>query len=139
MTAAEAAIAAGMSKARWSQIENGYETRGDGFKEVRGRRDTIAHMANAVGVSPERLEEAGRPDAARVLREIQRNAPAEPAAVPGPQPEPPPELEFEDDDPLTPEERAAALAFIREVRKGIARVRAREEAERQGNGHTASA
>jgi transcriptional regulator with XRE-family HTH domain len=42
-------------------------------------------------------------------------------------------------DPLTAEERAAAEAFIAALREGRARIHAREAAEREGNGHTASA
>ena len=67
-----AAKAAGISPARWSQVETGYETRLGIVKPVRAPGGTLAHMANAVGVTAERLEEAGRPDAAAVLREIQR-------------------------------------------------------------------
>ena len=138
ITTAEAAVAAGMSKSRWSQIESGYETRGEDFKEVRGKRDTIAHMAHVVGIGPERLEEAGRPDAAEVLREIQRQ---EAAAVLPPVTEEPPVVE---DDPLTPDERAASEAFIAELRRRRAQIRAREERERQeqdrrGNGKGISA
>src|ERR1700724_3412021 len=72
MKTPDVAKAAGISKARLSQIENGYERRAAGYRPVRGRDDTIAHLADAVGVSPERLERAGRPDAARVLREMRR-------------------------------------------------------------------
>lgn len=79
-----AATAAGISKARWSQIETGYETRSGGWREVRGRPVTIAHMAYAVGVTPERLEAAAHEydsaaeqrrvtDAAAILREILRS------------------------------------------------------------------
>lgn len=76
-----AARAAGISVARWSQIEIGYETRRGRFKEVRARAGTLAHMAAAVGVSPDRLEEAGRGDAAVILREIMRRN-AEPTPAP---------------------------------------------------------
>jgi transcriptional regulator with XRE-family HTH domain len=69
----EAARAAGISTARWSQIENGYETRHGGFKEVRAKAGMLARMAKVPGLTPERLAEEGqRPDAAEVLREIQR-------------------------------------------------------------------
>lgn len=74
-----AAKAAGISKARWSQIESGFESRFGGYREVRGRAGTIAHMAAAVGLDPDRLETEGRrPDAAAVLREILRGASAGP-------------------------------------------------------------
>lgn len=54
---------------RWRQIENGYE-RKNPPKPVRAPALTLAHMAHAVGVTPERLSEAGREDAAEILREI---------------------------------------------------------------------
>ena len=72
MKTPEVALAAGISKARLSQIENGYERRAGRYTPVRGKDDTVAHVAAVVGVSPERLEEAGRPDAAVILREILR-------------------------------------------------------------------
>ena len=53
---------------RWRQIEAGHE----GGKPVRGEDDVIAHMAHAVGVDPAQLDEAGRGEAAEILREIQR-------------------------------------------------------------------
>jgi hypothetical protein len=52
-------------------VENGYETRLGRYKVVRAPAGTLAHMASAVGITPGRLEEAGRSDAAAVLREIQ--------------------------------------------------------------------
>ncbi|WP_340382242.1 hypothetical protein U5640_36190 [Streptomyces sp. SS7] len=63
-----------LSGARWRQIENGYERRNPP-KPVRAPDKTLAHMAHAVGVTPERLEEAGRPEAAEILREILRTQP----------------------------------------------------------------
>lgn len=69
----EVAKTAGISKARWSQVESGRETRLGQHKPVHGSRSTIAHMAYAVGLSAERLETEGeRPDAAEILREIYR-------------------------------------------------------------------
>lgn len=65
-----ASRAAGISTARWSQVENGYETRLGRPKPVRAPAGTLAHMAHAVGVTPERLEAVGRSDAAEILREI---------------------------------------------------------------------
>jgi hypothetical protein len=53
---------------RWRQIEAGY--RKDSTKPVIAPRVTLAHMALVVGLSPERLDELGRSDAAEVLREI---------------------------------------------------------------------
>lgn len=89
---ADAAARAGVSVARWSQIEAGSELRHGEASPVTGRAGTIARMAHVAGVSPERLADAGgRPDAAEILREIIRQqdaaggaavtvAPARPAA-----------------------------------------------------------
>jgi len=59
-----------LSGARWRQIEQGYEIRAGGRKAVKGRDMVIAHMAHVVGLRPEALQEAGRPEAAQILREI---------------------------------------------------------------------
>jgi hypothetical protein len=67
-----AARDAGISPARWSQVENGYEKRRGKYKAVRAPAGTIAQMARAIGLSADRLEQAGRPDAAAVLREMER-------------------------------------------------------------------
>lgn len=56
---------------RWRQIESGYE-RKNPPKRAYAPDLTLAHMAHAVGVTPERLEEAQRPEAADILREILR-------------------------------------------------------------------
>lgn len=72
ISASGAASAAGISTARWSHIENGYETRHGSYKPVTGRAVTIAHMAHAVGLAPARLRQAGRADAADILAEIFR-------------------------------------------------------------------
>jgi transcriptional regulator with XRE-family HTH domain len=69
----EAAAASGVSKARWSQIEAGYETRGDIVRPVQAKAATLARMAHVAGLTPERLAGEGqRPDAADVLAEILR-------------------------------------------------------------------
>jgi transcriptional regulator with XRE-family HTH domain len=79
----DAARAAGISKARWSQVETGYESRLGIRRPVVARAVTLAHMARAVGVSPARLRAEGhRPDAADILEEILRRE--------QPAPEPPP-------------------------------------------------
>lgn len=62
-----------LSGARWRQLERGYETP---TKPVIAPDRTLAHMAYVVGVTPERLDEAGRGIAADILREILRQAPA---------------------------------------------------------------
>lgn len=65
-----AAAAAGISKARLSQIENGYEKRAGQYRSVSGSDAVIAHLAAVSGVTPRELDEAGRPVAASVLRII---------------------------------------------------------------------
>jgi transcriptional regulator with XRE-family HTH domain len=61
-------VTARISSRYWRQIEDGQKIAPD---------DTYAHMANAVGLTPERLEEVGRPEAAEILREIDRMAGAD--------------------------------------------------------------
>ena len=56
---------------RWRQIEKGYKGKVGESDRVIGLPKTIAHMAYTVGVTPSRLAEAGREDAAAILREIQ--------------------------------------------------------------------
>lgn len=72
VAAASEAALIDISAARWSQIENGYEARGGRHSPVRGRDETIAHMAYVVGVAPERLSRAGRANAGLILEEIMR-------------------------------------------------------------------
>jgi len=65
----EAAELAGMSENHWRAITKGYRTVSAGvYAPVRAPAATIARMARAVGVTPERLEEKGRTDAAGELR-----------------------------------------------------------------------
>jgi transcriptional regulator with XRE-family HTH domain len=72
----DAAEAAGISKARWSQVESGYEVRAGRYKPVTARHGTLARMALALGISPQRLGDEGkRRDAALVLAEILRSEP----------------------------------------------------------------
>jgi transcriptional regulator with XRE-family HTH domain len=69
----DAAERAGISVARWSQIESGSETRAGRVNPVRAKPGTIARMAREVGLTPERLAGEGkRPDAAAILGEIIR-------------------------------------------------------------------
>lgn len=66
----EAAAEAGLSPSRWGQIASGYQSNGGVRTPVTGQPHTVARMARAVDVTPEQLEEAGRPDAADELRVI---------------------------------------------------------------------
>jgi len=73
-----AAASIGMSPEQWGYAERGY-TPGRGGKPPRRFRPptaTLARMAHAVGVTPERLEhEGGRPDAADILHDMLRSEP----------------------------------------------------------------
>ena len=60
-----------LGESRWYHLESGTEGKG---KRVIAPPETLAHMAHVVGVSPERLESAGRDDAAEILREILRQS-----------------------------------------------------------------
>lgn len=89
----EAARRAGISDAWWRYVTEGHQ----GSTAVPGTADTVAAMARAVGLSPERLEEGGqRKDAADALRAMLRS----PA-----RPEPPREAAFG----VIPSEKAQAL------------------------------
>lgn len=71
ITIADAAKAAGITDTRWSQIERGHERRKGIDVPARAKAGTLARMARAVGISPERLEKEGqREDAADLLREM---------------------------------------------------------------------
>src|SRR6478752_4558052 len=70
---ATAAKQAGVSPENWGHVERGYQSMG---KEQPPRTvippaPTLAHMAHAVGVTPDELEQIGRTDAADILRDLQ--------------------------------------------------------------------
>ncbi|MGW2934823.1 hypothetical protein ACWDA7_23870 [Streptomyces sp. NPDC001156] len=69
---------------RWRQIENGYKGKAGASDLVRAPDKTLAHMAHTVGVTPSRLSEAGRADAAEILREIQIQKAGKAASLPDP-------------------------------------------------------
>lgn len=68
LSARKAADRAGLSEGRWRQIVKGYQSTGGGRIPVVGPAETVARMAQVVGLSPDELAEAGRPDAADELR-----------------------------------------------------------------------
>lgn len=70
MSQREAARRADISEGRWRQIVNGYQTVSGSHVPVRGPADTVARMAHVALITPEQLEDAGRPDAAEELRQI---------------------------------------------------------------------
>jgi hypothetical protein len=62
-----------ITAAYWLEVEKGTGSRrGARGVPARASAATLAHMAAAVGVTPERLSEAGRADAAEILAEITR-------------------------------------------------------------------
>lgn len=66
----EAARRAGISAPWWRMIETGIRRVSGQDHPERGNADTIASMGLAVGVQPDELEAAGRPDAAATLRKL---------------------------------------------------------------------
>lgn len=83
LSARKAAGRAGMSEGRWRQIVKGYQTVSAGtHAPVRGPAETVARMAEVVGVTPEQLEQADRADAADELRTLlDARAPADDLAA----------------------------------------------------------
>lgn len=59
-----------MSDSRWRQIISGYQTVGGTHVPVRAPDETLARMAQVVGVTADELTEAGRADAAQALRDL---------------------------------------------------------------------
>lgn len=67
----ESARRAGISDAWWRYVVRGYQNlSGGGYGQMKGPAETVAAMAQVVGVPPGRLETEGRrPDAAAILTE----------------------------------------------------------------------
>lgn len=106
LTGRKAAPLAGMSEGRWRQIVSGRQPVTKGvYAPVRAPADTLARMARVVGVTPEQLEEAGRPDAADELRELVAEALAQKA-------QPAPDAEVLADRIRSDPELAAAIARL---------------------------
>lgn len=78
----EAARRAGIGEARWRQITQGYQSVSGQYVPVRPPAETMARMAQVVGVTPQQLEEADRPDAAEELRNLPPEQGPEPPTVP---------------------------------------------------------
>ncbi|MGA5599544.1 helix-turn-helix domain-containing protein [Streptomyces griseoincarnatus] len=75
LSAREAARRAGISETRWRQIANGYQDVGKGVRvPTTGPADTLARMAQVAGVTADQLRQAGRPDAADELAELESQA-----------------------------------------------------------------
>ena len=67
----KAAELAGISGTRWRQIVTGTASGGKGIQvPVHGRAETVARMAQVVGVTAEQLSSVDREDAGRELRRL---------------------------------------------------------------------
>ena len=66
----KAADRAGISDSRWRQLVMGFQAIRGQVVEDDGPADTLARMAQVVGVCPEQLRAAGRPDAADILERL---------------------------------------------------------------------
>lgn len=107
----QAAARAGVSRDNWGHVERGYQHLGArGTREARGNADTVAAMAHAVGITPERLAESGRPDAAEVLAEMVRESGERRYAGPALQ------RIWEDPD-LTEHEKLGIIDLVRAMRE----------------------
>jgi hypothetical protein len=72
-----AAATAGISDTRWRHIVSGYQPAGAGnYIPVSAPAETLARMAQAVGVTPDQLADAGRGDAAGELLNLRHATPA---------------------------------------------------------------
>lgn len=78
----EAARRAALSDARWRQITSGYQTVSGEQIPVKAPAETLARMAQVLGVSGDELVRAGRKDAAEALEEI-TPLPQEPSTASG--------------------------------------------------------
>jgi transcriptional regulator with XRE-family HTH domain len=63
----QAASDAGISEARWRQLESGARSTPLGLAPETAPDGTLARMAHAVGVTPAELRDAGHPEAAAIL------------------------------------------------------------------------
>lgn len=82
----QAAGRAGISPSQWSDIERGHKQAGSGVTvPVQATAETLARMARIVGATADDLAAAGREDAARELRNLDRDQDLRRriAAVPG--------------------------------------------------------
>lgn len=69
------------SGSSWRQIEAGFRGRGENRKRVTTKASTLAAMARTVGLTAERLEEH-HPEAAAILREMERQEAQQAQAMP---------------------------------------------------------
>ncbi|MFD0883704.1 helix-turn-helix domain-containing protein [Streptosporangium algeriense] len=123
------AQAAGLSTARLSQIERGYETKQGQVIPVIAPPGTLAHIWVALKIAPDRLEEVGRADAREYLDEIHT---AQPPANPESKKDWREKI-LEIDD-LTETEKRAVVTLIQAMRS----VPQDSQAQRRGWDHRAN-
>lgn len=98
-----------MSEAHWRQIISGYESLGGGqYREVHAKPETLARIAQVIGITPDQLVKVGREDAARALEEIT----PEPAPEPEPAYTPPVDAVYAILASLPPEAQAEVVARL---------------------------
>ncbi|MFC5635910.1 hypothetical protein [Streptomyces bullii] len=134
--AAAAQMRIKFSGSRWRQIEAGY--RKDLAKEVEAKPEVLAHMALVVDVTADRLENAGRPDAAVILREIQaqdaQRTPSMPEALSAAPPHVRRMIEAALED-VDPDDRADVLRQMAADYEAVMKRRAREGGQPQRPRH----
>jgi hypothetical protein len=78
LAVSQAAKQAKIHESRWRQLAKGYQqVTSDTRVPTKAPAETLARMADAVGVSPAQLKEVGRADAAAALQELLRNPPGD--------------------------------------------------------------
>lgn len=71
----QAAANAGISPSQWSDIERGCKKAGQGSViPIRATAETLARMAQTIGVTPDELAAAGRQDASSILLASENHA-----------------------------------------------------------------
>lgn len=126
---ATVAARAGISAVWARHIINGAQPLGGGqYKAIRAAADTLAHLAHAVDLTPEQLDQAGRSDAAEQLRDIltHNTPPAEEDPVVG-------VLQGDEERaiwalPLDVEQRRDYIALHRTRRRGLGQAEPRRAA-----------
>ena len=83
MSVKAAAELAGISPENWGHVERGYQAGRGRNRRVTGTPSTVAHMAYVVGLSPDRLVQAGNPAAAAILTEMVRSDTEAPSSAEG--------------------------------------------------------
>lgn len=126
ITVREAARQSRVSEAHWRQIISGYESLGGGeYREVHAKPETLARIAQVVGITPDQLIKVGREDAARALEEIT----PDPAPEPEPAYTPPVDAVYAILASLPPEAQAEVVARL--AKENPEAVRAYESQQRQ--------